>query len=206
MKDVDRDFGCIEIECDTCGDKKEYDITDYSLANECYREDGGVVVKEDGEWFDFCCQACYQEHLFEQNAALESAEPHESQAEQELELEPADKEKLVSESEHLELEHLEVPSVEVLQESITRQQEHLREIRALVDAIKAYESVIRNLKERVKTNQKLLESKQEELNTLILRGVRGQLQLTFLQNAVEPGKPSSTFLAEAEAPSSLANN
>ena len=79
-----------------------------------------------------------------------------------------------------------VQTLEELQDSISRQQEHLSEIRLLVDCIESYKSAIVTLKDRVKTNQKLLEAKQEELNTLVLRGVSEQRQFPFMVDNREP--------------------
>ena len=89
-------------------------------------------------------------------------------------------------------------TVEELQDSVARQKEHLLQIRALVDCIEDYKSVITNLKERVKTNQKLLESKQEELNALVLRGVSEQRQLPFMYEPNDPSEPEVAAKEEVQ--------
>lgn len=62
-KDVDRVTHEIVCLCDYCANEQSVPFDDYPDFSEAQREIEGMgwlSRKIDGEWYDFCCQECYQ--------------------------------------------------------------------------------------------------------------------------------------------------
>jgi hypothetical protein len=60
--------GSIVCECDQCGEQELIDFDDgpdFRAAQEELKEMGWISRKIDGEWYDFCSEACYYDWIKE---------------------------------------------------------------------------------------------------------------------------------------------
>ncbi|OPZ76640.1 MAG: hypothetical protein BWY78_01310 [Alphaproteobacteria bacterium ADurb.Bin438] len=63
MSGFDKEFG---FSCDFCEENIGGGMFDFNESMEMKKQDGWINRKHDGEWFNFCCEECYQEFLKEE--------------------------------------------------------------------------------------------------------------------------------------------
>lgn len=63
MKDVDYRFEQCEVYCDHCDESIMIDNTDYTYINQELKENGWLVRRINGRWYEFCSKECYRNFL-----------------------------------------------------------------------------------------------------------------------------------------------